>query len=575
MSELAEGARLEIACAANSGTEGSNPSLSAILFFPKTDRNLARCFIMPYEVLARKWRPQVFEDVIGQEHVTHTLINAIKTGRLAHAYLFGGPRGVGKTSVARILAKAINCEAGEPGTPCDKCRSCREITDGSSVDVQEIDGASNRGIDEIRELRGNVKYMPSSSKYRVYIIDEVHMLTLPAFNALLKTLEEPPAHVKFIFATTESHKVPVTILSRCQRFDFKRISLAHIIDHLEKIAKEEGIEITGSGLVMIAREAEGGMRDAQGLLDQVISFAGTTVEDQQIGEILGVIDRRIIFEISDSILDGSAGKCLEIVNQIYNYGYDIKEFYRSLTEQFRNLLVMLIAPKDYVFAITEEEKAEAGIQAQKAGVEKLQILLNFLINRERDLRSSFHPRLVLEAIMIKMCHLDDFLSFDQILKKMESLEKRLSGGLPADGVSNTDIKSEQQAPENSQTLPIEDRDSTQGESWEGFLAFLSSKNKPMTSILRGWQLEKLSDKTLEIAAESRSFSSSFFDDPERYDQLTKFCQEFFKKDIRPKIVIKGRSQTPKKKQSNKHADLPPPIQDILKVFQGEIKEGPL
>ncbi|MBW1829170.1 MAG: DNA polymerase III subunit gamma/tau, partial [Deltaproteobacteria bacterium] len=190
---------------------------------------------MSYEVLARKWRPQTFQDVIGQEHITQTLTNAIKTGRLAHAYLFGGPRGIGKTSIARILAKAINCKEGEPGIPCNKCISCTEITGGSSVDVQEIDGASNRGIDEIRALRENVKYMPSSSSYRVYIIDEVHMLTMPAFNALLKTLEEPPAHVKFIFATTETHKVPVTILSRCQRFDFKKIPQAILINHLETI----------------------------------------------------------------------------------------------------------------------------------------------------------------------------------------------------------------------------------------------------------------------------------------------------------------------------------------------------
>ncbi|MEJ2726317.1 MAG: DNA polymerase III subunit gamma/tau, partial [Deltaproteobacteria bacterium] len=242
---------------------------------------------MAYEVLARKWRPQVFQDVVGQEHVTRTLINAIKAGRLAHGYLFSGARGVGKTSVARILAKAINCVGGEPGVPCNKCRSCLEITSGSSVDVQEIDGASNRGIDEIRELRENIKYMPSSSRFRVYIIDEVHMLTLPAFNALLKTLEEPPPHVKFIFATTEPHKVPVTILSRCQKFDFKRISFGQIIQQLEKIAAQEEIGISKSGLTLLARAADGSMRDAESLLDQVVSFTGPKVEDRQITEILG------------------------------------------------------------------------------------------------------------------------------------------------------------------------------------------------------------------------------------------------------------------------------------------------
>jgi DNA polymerase-3 subunit gamma/tau len=265
---------------------------------------------MPYEVLARKWRPQVFQDVIGQEHITQTLINAIKTDRLAHAYLFGGPRGVGKTSVARILAKAINCEKGEPGVPCNRCQSCAEITDGASVDVQEIDGASNRGIDEIRELRQNIKYMPSASQYRIYIIDEVHMLTLPAFNALLKTLEEPPAHVKFIFATTEAHKVPMTILSRCQRFDFKRIPVAQIIGQLEKISAEEDIEIGKSGLAMIAREAEGSMRDAESLLDQVVSFTGPKVEDRHIIEILGVIDRDVILNAVRAIIEGSPRGCL-------------------------------------------------------------------------------------------------------------------------------------------------------------------------------------------------------------------------------------------------------------------------
>ena len=253
---------------------------------------------MAYEVLARKWRPQVFQDVVGQEHVTQTLMNAIKADRLAHGYLFSGARGVGKTSVARILAKAINCVEGEPGIPCNKCHSCLEITSGSSVDVQEIDGASNRGIDEIRELRENIKYMPSSSRFRVYIIDEVHMLTLPAFNALLKTLEEPPPHVKFIFATTEPHKVPVTILSRCQKFDFKRISFGQIVQQLEKIAAEEKISISKSGLALLARAAEGSMRDAESLLDQVVSFTGPKVEDQHITEILGLIDRTLVLETS-------------------------------------------------------------------------------------------------------------------------------------------------------------------------------------------------------------------------------------------------------------------------------------
>ena len=237
---------------------------------------------MEYEVLARKWRPRLFEEVIGQGHITQTIRNAITSNRLAHAYIFSGARGVGKTSVARILARAINCRDIRDGNPCNQCISCKEIINGSSVDVQEIDGASNRGIDEIRELRDNIKYMPSSNRYRVYIIDEVHMLTIPAFNALLKTLEEPPSHVKFIFATTEPHKVPVTILSRCQRFDFRRIPVKLIINHLEMVTEKEGIDITRSGLSIISREAEGSMRDAESLLDQVASFTGLKIEDENI-----------------------------------------------------------------------------------------------------------------------------------------------------------------------------------------------------------------------------------------------------------------------------------------------------
>ena len=563
---------------------------------------------MPYEVLARKWRPQVFEDVIGQEHIAQTLINAVKTGRVAHAYLFGGPRGVGKTSAARILAKAINCDQGDPGIPCNKCQSCLEITNGSSVDVQEIDGASNRGIGEIRELRENVKYMPSSSKYRIYIIDEVHMLTLPAFNALLKTLEEPPAHVKFIFATTESHKVPVTILSRCQRFDFKRIAPGQIIVHLEKIAKKEHIKISKSGLALIARQAEGSMRDAESLLDQVASFTGPEVEDRHITEILGIIDSHIIFETSRAIIEGSPVKCLEIIDQIYTYGHDIKEFYTALMDQFRNLLIALVAPQENLLDMNESEKEEVRRQAEQAGLEKLQIMLNFLINREQDLRFASHPRLVMETTMIKLCHLGEFLSFGELLQKIEALEKRLTGVSIANQQPETHHVSEEKSPGpdpataaeprtdyvsdpgpkqaygNQEQAHMEQNEAPQqGQSWDGFLTFLSSRNKPMFKVLKDWQVLNMAEGTLEIAKSNQSFSSSYFDDNERQSKLSDYCRDFFQRDLRIKIV--ANNQAPPKKEplskakapepkSIEHPDLPPPVQDILHMFQGEIKQGP-
>jgi DNA polymerase-3 subunit gamma/tau len=532
---------------------------------------------MSYEVLARKWRPKVFQEVIGQEHITQTLKNAIKS---AHAYLFSGARGVGKTSVARILAKAINCKEGGSVDPCNKCHSCNEITNGSSVDVQEIDGASNRGIGDIRKLRENIKYMPSSSRFRICIIDEVHMLTQEAFNALLKTLEEPPPHVKFFFATTEPHKVPVTILSRCQRFDFKRIPLGKIVKQLERILEEEGLEISQSGLTLIAGEAEGSMRDAESLLDQVVSYTGSKVEDKNILDILGIIDRDLIFKSSRAIIEGSFETCMEMVERIYHYGYDIKEFYRVLMDQFRNLLVSLIAPQSNLLDMTDNDRKEIKRQAEMASLEKLQQSLNFLIAREEDLRFTSHPRLVLETIMIKLCHFGEVLSFDELIKKIENLEKRLSAfstkdETPVGQLSDPglDWETEEKGKEGSGTPANQ----PQGQDWDNLLDFLSSENEPMANVLREWHLLSLTEDTLEIARGNNSFSSSYLDEQERLNKFVGYCQIFFKRDLKIKIVDNRENNNEKSREEKlpstekKYSDLPRPVQDILQVFQGEIK----
>ena len=554
---------------------------------------------MSYKVLARKWRPQLFQDVIGQEHITQTLINAIKKDRVAHAYLFGGPRGVGKTSVARILAKAINCQEGKDGIPCNVCRSCVEITESISVDVQEIDGASNRGIDEIRELRENAKYMPSTSRYRIYIIDEIHMLTKEAFNALLKTLEEPPTHVKFIFATTEASRVPVTILSRCQRFDFRRIPPGLIISYLERITKEEGIRVSKSGLALIARESEGSMRDAEGLLDQVVSFTGADVEDRYITEILGIIDREIIFEASQAIIEGSSKKCMEIVDQVYNYGYDIKSFYRLLMAQFRNLLISLIAPEDGLLDMNKTETEEAAVQAGKAGLEKLQVALNFLINREQDLRFSSHPRLVLETIMIKLCNLGEFLSFGDIINKIDSLEKRLGGKSTSDKQQTSEYSLEEMTSEffikeprfnsdkkdlehNIKGSVVQGKAEQTGKGWDEFLKFLSVNNSVFCSILKDYSLLRLNGEIIEIAKGKQSFASSYFDDKDRYEQLSAYCREFFQRDMRVLITsgsLPGtRTEQPRDVKNDdsrnmRKKDVVEPAQNILDIFKGEIVQN--
>ncbi|RJR45450.1 MAG: DNA polymerase III subunit gamma/tau [Desulfobacteraceae bacterium] len=528
---------------------------------------------MVYEVLARKWRPQIFQDVVGQEHITQTLMNAVKEDRIAHAYLFGGARGVGKTSVARVFAKAINCRNGEPGTPCNTCPSCLGITGGSAMDVQEIDGASNRGIEEIRELRENIKYMPTAGRYRVYIIDEVHMLTLPAFNALLKTLEEPPAHVKFIFATTDPHKVPVTILSRCQRFDFKRIPPQNLVLQLEKISVREGFEISKTGLAIIAAKAEGSMRDAESLLDQVISFTGRKVEDADIADILGIMDRELISETSLAVIQGSGPKCLEIVDRIYNYGYDTREFYRSLMEQFRNLAVSLIDPENRTLEMSDSDRRELRRQAEMAGLERLQQYLNLLIAREEDLRTTSHPRLVLETILIRLSRLGHLLSFEDVLKKLEILEKRLTR-------SSVAWKEERGPSELSESpagySPSQSAPAHHGKGdWEGFLEFVSAKGTPLANVLKNWCLVSLQSDIVELARGGNSFSASYLDEPERKKRLIEYCNEYFGKEMQIRIVA-GEKSSPPLKPVEKNGpkavvDLPGPIQDVLEIFKGEVQ----
>lgn len=387
---------------------------------------------MEYQVLARKFRPQTFEEVKGQEPVVRTLVNAIAQGRIGHAFLFAGPRGVGKTSVARILAKSLNCEKGPTATPCNKCPNCKEITDGRSMDVREIDGASNRGIDEIRELRENVKFAPAASKYKVYIIDEVHMLTREAFNALLKTLEEPPGHVIFIFATTENHKVPATILSRCQCYDFRRISLSQIAANLGGVAAKENITISATALSWIAEAGDGSMRDAQSIFDQIISYAGQNISDEEVEEILGLSDRKYLYRLSEAVLAHNASDCLMVLEEAYLAGVDVKQFYTTLLKHFRNLLLIKIAADgSSSFDIAPEQVEKLKMQTKNVTRETLQRYLEILLDEADSLRRSQEARMKVEAVVVRLAYLAPVLPVGQILAALESLEQKIRSGVPA------------------------------------------------------------------------------------------------------------------------------------------------
>jgi len=400
-----------------------------------------------YQVIARKFRPKSFEEVAGQEHVVKTLSNAIGKGRVAHAFLFSGPRGVGKTSVARILAKSLNCEKGPTATPCNICSNCKEITAGSSLDVQEIDGASNNGVDEIRALRENVKFAPAAAKYKIYIIDEVHMLSGSAFNALLKTLEEPPAHVIFIFATTETHKVPATILSRCQCYDFRRISLAEIAANLGKVAAAEGIQISPTALIWIAEAGDGSMRDGQSIFDQVISYAGMKIADTDVEEILGLVDRKYLFSLSAAVLQRDAGRCLTILEEAYLAGIDMKHFYQMMLKHFRNMLLIKIAADgSSSFDIAPEQILKLKDQVQSVSRETLQRYLEILIKEEDSFRRSQEARMKLETVIVGLAYLEPIIPLGEIISTIEALEQKLSKGLPATAASI--------APQNKQVKEI-------------------------------------------------------------------------------------------------------------------------
>ena len=375
-------------------------------------------------VTARKWRPQRFEDVVGQEHITSTLKNAIKENRIAHAYLFTGPRGVGKTTTARILAKTLNCTNRKNSEPCNECEMCLSIQNSQLIDIIEIDGASNRGIDEIRTLRDSVKYAPTRGKYKVYIIDEVHMLTRESFNAFLKTLEEPPEHIVFIFATTDVHKVPLTIISRCQRYDFRRIQLVKIKQTLTMIADEEKIKIDDKTLSIIAKKADGALRDAESYFDQVVAYSQGKIESELVSQMLNLIDEGIYFDLSDAVLEKDFKVVFQASEKIFNNGWDFGDFLEGLIEHFRNILSAVITNTTSSIETADIYKYRYLDYKSKFSESDLLRILNFLNKSQQEFRFSQSHKLKIEIILSHLIALESTKTISEIISEASSIEPR-------------------------------------------------------------------------------------------------------------------------------------------------------
>lgn len=405
---------------------------------------------MSYLVFARKYRPQTFDEVVQQEHVTRTLANAISAGRVSHAILFTGPRGTGKTTIARILAKSMNCAQGPTATPCNACRSCQEITSGHAADVFEIDGASNNSVDQIRELRENLKYMPAHSRFKIYIIDEVHMLSLAAFNALLKTLEEPPDHVMFIFATTEVHKIPVTILSRCQRHDLRRIDMAAIVENMRRICSSENVKIDDAGLGLVAQEAGGSMRDALSLLDHVLACAQEGVTAQLVAELLGAAERKHLFELSAAVFKRDLVEVLNVIDGVWRHGLEIRRFYSDLLVHFYNLSVVNIGDRaGQLVDLPAHEIQQLKTQAQSIPGTFLLQILDLLFEAEPAIRMSSQPKMALEMVFMKLFQTPPVLPIETLIDKLDQLRT----AEPAVPTTSTPVLEAESTPQ--EVLPVQ------------------------------------------------------------------------------------------------------------------------
>jgi DNA polymerase-3 subunit gamma/tau len=545
---------------------------------------------MSYLVLARKWRPQTFEEVVGQQSVVRTLQNAIDRKRIPHAIIFSGVRGVGKTTLARLVAKALNCQEGPTKIPCNKCEHCTEITSGNAIDIQEIDGASNRGIQEIRELKENIRFFPTKSRYKIIIIDEVHMLTTEAFNALLKTLEEPPEHVFFMFATTELHKIPITILSRCQRYELQKVSSSELFEFFSKIAKEEKVDISDWALNIIVREAGGSVRDGLSLLDQIFSFGGDEISDEDVIQVLGLVDSQVVSSMAAAILDNDFANCLKILDETSSYGVDLKRLTNDLLYYFRSLLICRISKDpEKLLDVPDQEYDEMRQIAWQHTAGTLQLYFNLLLKGAEEMQYSPHPRMAFEMALIRAAESGNVVPVAELLGKLETMqsgefvapvkkeippqppapkpavkeriqkaEKNKTAAVPVKAVlqkkdAAKEKKAEPPVKEESVEIKAPPKQTTTETTDEGVA------QPPTKEVRKNWDefIEYVMDRkkwmahTLRLCSNVREEGTDLilkFDDPsdckmlqtkENIKFLTEFSQDFFQKEFKIGIKIRG------------------------------------
>ncbi len=510
---------------------------------------------MPYINFARKYRPQTFEDLIGQEAVQRTLKNAIMEGRIAQAYLFAGPRGVGKTSAARILSKALNCEKGPTPEPCNKCMTCVEITVGSSMDVVEIDGASHTQVENVREIRDAVRYMPARGKFKIYIIDEVHMLSTSAFNALLKTLEEPPPHTIFIMATTEPRKLPLTVLSRCQRYEFRPISVELAEKRLQEVAEREGIEIDPEGVQLLAMRAEGSLRDALSLLEQAVSFAGNVLKKEVIEELLGLLPKERLYKLADMIIKRETAQVLRLTDELYSQGFEIKSLVEALALHFRNLAVFCISPDMIKFLPGEREVIE---RQSKSGDFELFLRLEkeFLKIYELVSRSSY-PRFVLESELLSITAINPVASARQILEKLKELQD----------VHN--LKEKQIVEKKTAEPAAKDEAGGIGTGeWLEFIDYMKKNNVLLSVILKNARFESGENGNiyLHFPESDRGIVSA------QRDEIEGELQRYLKRDVKVDFRWEKDFVVPRKsiEDMKREAIEDKTVQSALKIFKGRI-----